>query len=220
MLSYSSSSYKNRYLQAGISLCADFSTEHLYCRRRYDQSEGSATSQARVYEISKYSNLAQDFCGRDFKISREISGFPKISGKISRFYQRFQDFRDFWQGFKGFQLKCTRFQKDVADPSDQPPSNRIASRSHAFSIRAREKAWYTAYKPVVLCCRNSWNTNQIAGFLHMTFFPPTLYVKRRGYLHGHTDKSYLTLRFSQSTQLCHGYGQSYTLPWVWRGTGT
>ena len=44
----------------------------------------------------------------------------------------------------------------------------LASRSHGFSIRAREKAWYTAYKPVVLRCRNSCNTNQIAGLLHVT----------------------------------------------------
>ena len=35
------------------------------------------------------------------------------------------------------------------------PSYQLAPRSHAFSIREREKAWYTAYKPVYLCCRNS-----------------------------------------------------------------
>ena len=59
---------------------------------------------------------------------------------------------------------------------------RLASRSHAFSIRAREKAWYIAYKPVVLCCRNSCNTQSDCRIFTRDVFPPTLYVKRRGYL--------------------------------------
>ena len=61
----------------------------------------------------------------------------------------------------------------------------LASRSHAFSIRAREKAWYTTYKPVVLCYRNSCNTNQIAGFLHVTFFRLLYALREKAWLPTH-----------------------------------
>ena len=41
----------------------------------------------------------------------------------------------------------------------------VASRSHALSIPPRgERAWCIAYKPLVLRCRNSCITNQIAEF--------------------------------------------------------
>ena len=88
---------------------------------------------------------------------------------LNKFRERFQ-IREIREIKDPRNISAIRYEWNNRDrPNCNLASRSHASRSHAFSIRAREKAWYTAYKPVVLRCRNSCNTNQIAGFLHVTY---------------------------------------------------